>query len=115
VNNKLEATLETIGRAFVDIFKDVDKVARAAEPFVDIAFPALAPVYNASANGADAAITAAKNAVSSTNTDSENLLAIAIAVEPVLAKFAADAGLSAPKTGVVIQYADALQKVLAAL
>ena len=106
--NKFLSTLESIGKVFVTIFKDADKVAVAAEPFVDIAFPALAPIYNASANGAAAAIKAGQGAVVSTNTEAQNVVAVAIAVEPVLAQFAKDSGLPAPTTAIILQYAEAL-------
>lgn len=112
--NKLEQTLESIGKGFVKVFEGIDKTAVVAEPFVDIAFPALAPIYNAAANGAAAALTAGKNATVTTNTESENLLAIALAVEPILAQYAQQAGLSAPTTAIILQYAGALQKSLAA-
>ena len=45
---------------------------------------------------------------------SDNLLAIALAVEPLLVQFAQQAGLTAPTTATVLQYAAALQKSLAA-
>ena len=50
--NKFEHTLINIGKAFEHIFTGAGKIAVAAEPFVDIAFPALAPLYNAAATGA---------------------------------------------------------------
>lgn len=106
--DKFMSTLETIGKVFLTIFKDADKVAVVAEPFVDIAFPALAPIYNAAANGAAAAIKAGQGAVVSTNTDTQNVVAVAIAVEPVLAQFAKDSGLPAPTTATILQYAEAL-------
>jgi hypothetical protein len=113
--NKFETQLENIGKIFVDVFKGVDKVAIVAEPFVDIAFPALAPVYNAAANGAAAALAAGKGATSPTNTDTQNLVAVAVAVEPLLTQYAQQAGLSAPTLGTVMLYAQALQKSLAAI
>jgi hypothetical protein len=112
--NKIEQALESIGKGFVKVFEDVDKAAVVAEPFVDIAFPVLAPIYNAAANGAAAAIKAGQGAVSSTNTEVQNLLAIALAVEPLLVQYAQQAGLSAPTTATVLQYAGALQASLAA-
>jgi hypothetical protein len=112
--NKLEQTLENIGKGFVKVFEGVDKAAVIAEPFVDIAFPPLAGIYNSAANGAAAAIKAAQGSVVSTNSESENLLAIALAVEPILVQYSQQAGLSAPTTATVLQYAGALQKSLAA-
>ena len=106
--NKFLSTLESIGKIFVTIFKDAEKVAVVAEPFVDIAFPHLAPIYNAAANGAAAAVKAGQGAVVSTNTDTQNVVSVAIAVEPVLAQFAKDSGLPAPTTATILQYAEAL-------
>ena len=106
--NKFISTLESIGKVFLTIFKDAEKVAVVAEPFVDIAFPHLAPIYNAAANGAAAAVKAGQGAVVSTNTETENVDAVAIAVAPVLEQFAKDSGLPAPTTATIIQYAEAL-------
>jgi hypothetical protein len=113
--NKLISTLETISKVFLTIFKDAEKVAVIAEPFVDIAFPDLAPIYNAAANGAAAAVKAGQGAVVSTNTEAQNIVAIAIAVEPVLAQFAKDSGLPAHTTAIILQYAEALAASLKTL
>jgi hypothetical protein len=106
--NKFLSKLESISKVFVTIFKDAEKIAVVAEPFVDIAFPHLAPIYNAAANGAAAAVKAGQGAVVSTNTETKNVVAVAIAVEPVLAQFAKDSGLPAPTTATIIAYAEAL-------
>ena len=110
--NQFEQKLEAFGKSFLKIFEGVDKVAVVAEPFVDIAFPVLAPLYNAAANGAAAAIKAGNASYSPDATENCNLLAIALAVEPVLVKYAEEAGLSAPTTATVLLYANALQKSL---
>ena len=113
--NKFEQTLESIGKVFEKVFVDVDKAAVVAEPFVDIAFQSIAPLYNAAANGAAAAIAAAKGATVSTNTETQNLVAIAAAIEPVLTQFASQAGLTAPTMAILLQYAQALQVALSKL
>jgi hypothetical protein len=110
--NKIETALHAVGKAFENIFDEGDKVALFAEPFVDRAFPALAPLYNAGANGAAAAIAAAKGVLNPTASDSENLCAIAVAVEPILLKFASQTGLTPPSTAVVLLYAQDLQQGL---
>jgi len=112
--NKFEQTLENVGKGFVKVLEGVDKVAVVAEPFVDIAFPFLAPIYNAAANGAAAAIKAGQGVYNPQASETDNLLAIALAVEPLLIQYAQQAGLSAPTTSTVLQYAAALQKSLAA-
>lgn len=112
--NKFETALQNICKVFVNIFKDIDRVAVIAEPFVDIAFPQLAPLYNAGANGAAAAISAANKVYVPTATDSANLVAIAVAVEPVLQQFATASGLTTPTTGTVMAYAQALQQSIKA-
>ena len=112
--NKFEQTLENIGKAFVKVLEGVDKAAVVAEPFVDIAFPVLAPIYNTAANGAAAAIKAGQGVYNPQASDTDNLLAIALAVEPLLVQYAQQAGLTAPTMAVVLQYAAALQKSLAA-
>ena len=111
---KLEQTLVNIGKGFVKGFEGIDKAAVVAQPFVDIAFPFLAPIYNAAANGAAAAIKAGQGAYNPQASDTDNLLAIALAVEPLLVQFAQQAGLTAPTTATVLQYAAAVQKSLAA-
>jgi hypothetical protein len=110
--NKLETILHNISKGFADVFKDVDKAAVIAEPFVDYAFPALAPLYNAGSNGAAAAILAAQKVNVPTATDAQNLVSIAIAVEPILKDFATQTGLSIPTSGAVIGYAGAIQESL---
>ena len=107
--NKFESTLETIGKAFLKVTLDVDKAAVVAEPFVDIAFPAIAPIYNAAANGAAAAKAAGQKAIIPGATPEANLAAIALAIEPILASYAAQAGLSAPTIATILAYAAALQ------
>lgn len=108
--NKFETALQNICKVFVNIFKDVDRIAVFAEPFVDIAFPQLAPIYNAGANGAAAAIGAANKVYVPAATDSENLVAITAAVEPILQQFATASGLTSPTIGTVMAYAQALQQ-----
>jgi hypothetical protein len=112
--NNLEKQLESIGKAFLKIFDDADKAAVVAEPFVDVAFPILAPVYNAAANGAAAATKAGVAAIVPSASEADNMLAVAVAVEPILSKFAQAGGLPAPTTATVMTYAAALQKSLAA-
>ncbi len=112
--NKFEQTLANIGQVFVKVLEGVDKAAVVAEPFVDIAFPFLAPIYNAAANGAAATIKAGQGVYNPQASDTDNLLAIALAVEPLLMQYAQQAGLTAPTMAVVMQYAAALQKSLAA-
>lgn len=112
--NKFETALQNICKVFVNIFKDVDRVAVLAEPFVDIAFPQLAPLYNAGANGAAAAIGAAKKVYVPAATDSENLVAITAAVEPILQQFATASGLTTPTIATVLAYAQALQQSIKA-
>ena len=112
--NKFEQTIQNIGKIFQKVVIDADDVAVVAEPFVDIAFPVIAPIYNAAANGAAAATAAAKSAVVSTNTPVQNLVAIAAAIEPILNQYATEAGLSAPTLTVLMQYAQALQTALTA-
>lgn len=113
--NKFEKSLMNISKGFEHLFTGAGKIAVAAEPFVDIAFPALAPLYNAAANGAAAAVKAAQAAVVSTNTESQNLLAITVAVEPILLDYAKTAGLSTPTTATVLQYSQAIQASLKAV
>ncbi len=112
--NKFEQTLENIGKGFAKVLEGVGKAAAVAEPFVDIAFPFLAPIYNAAANGAAATIKAGQGVYNPQASDSDNLFAIALAVEPLLVQYAQQAGLTRPTTAVVLQYAAALQKSLAA-
>lgn len=111
--NKFEQTIQNIGKIFQKVVIDADGVAVVAEPFVDIAFPVIAPIYNAAANGAAAAEAAAKKATVATNTETQNLVAIAAAIEPILNQYASQAGLSAPTLATLMQYAQALQTSIA--
>lgn len=112
---KNESTLHSIGKILSEAFSDSEKITLAAEPFVDLAFPAIAPLYNVAAQGAALALKAATAAVTPGASDVANLTAVTIAVAPVLNQFAATAGLTPPAIGTVIQYAGALQKSLAVL
>ena len=112
--NKLEQALEKIGKAFLKVFADTEKAAVIAEPFVDIAFPAIAPIYNATANGAAAALSAGKAAHDPTKSADQNLVAIVAAVEPVLTQYAQQAGLTPPTVATILKYAQAIQAALAA-
>ena len=113
--NKFLQSLEDVGKVFLKILADCDKAAVIAEPFVDVAFPALAPIYNAAANGAAAGLTAGKSAYNPAGTDEENVVAIALAVEPVVVQYAQTSGLPAPTTAQILKYAQALAASLKAI
>ena len=63
---------------------------------------------------ADPRLAAANKVYVPAATDSENLVAIAAAVEPVLQQFATASGLTTPTIGTVMAYAQALQQSLKA-
>jgi len=110
--NKIETALQKVSAVFVKIFTDAEIVAVAAEPFVDILFPAVAPIYNSAANGAAAAKAAGLAAVVPGATEEQNLINVTVAIEPGLVKYAQASGLQTPTTATILAYAQALMPVL---
>ena len=110
--NKFETALQKVCAAFVKVFTDAEIVAVAAEPFVDILFPAVAPIYNSAANGAAAAKAAGQAAVVPGASEEQNLINVTVAIEPVLVKYSQASGLTTPTTATILAYAQALMPVL---
>lgn len=76
--------LQHVGNFFKTIFADVARVAVAAEPVVDVAFPGIAPLYNATVQAvatAEAAGTAAAGAQKGNGP--AKLAAVTAAIEPI--------------------------------
>lgn len=113
--NKFENTIMKIGQDILKGLGIADEAGLIAEPFVDIAFPAFAPVYNAIVNGSAAAKTAATKTISSQYSDVQNVTAVVQAIEPILNEYAAAAGLSKPTIAQIMKYATALIESMKAI
>jgi hypothetical protein len=109
------SVLEHVGKVVWNVFKVGEKVALAAEPFVDAAVPALANVYNtvlASVIQAQTTGEAALAAGSNANANNAMKLAVVIAaVTPTVTQTLATLGIAADKT-VVTNYVNAVVALL---
>ena len=104
--------LQHVGKFFKVIFSDATKVAEIAEPVVDIAFPAVASLYNFTVQQAALAETAAEGAKGS---GAQKLAAVIAAVTPyAVASLKAD-GVPEPTTAQITAYVNAVVASLNAL
>lgn len=104
--------LQHVGKFFKVIFSDATKVAEIAEPVVDIAFPAVAGLYNFTVQQAALAETAADGAKGA---GAQKLAAVIAAVTPyAVASLKAD-GVPEPTTAQITAYVNAVVASLNAL
>lgn len=88
--------LQHVGSFFKTVFADVTHVAEAVSPVVDVAFPGIAPLYNATVQAvatAEAAGTAA--AGSSSGNGAAKLAAVTAAIEPIALAYLKEQGITA--------------------
>ena len=104
--------LQHVGKVFKVIFSDATKVAEIAEPVVDIAFPAVAGLYNFTVQQAALAETAAEGAKGA---GAQKLAAVIAAVTPyAISSLKAD-GVPEPTTAQITTYVNAVVASLNAL
>lgn len=77
----LKSILSDIGNGLKTFFTDADKVATAAEPFVDIAFPGVAALYNTTVTAVGNAETAAIAAGAQSGSGAQKLAAVVASIE----------------------------------
>jgi len=89
----LKSILSDVGKGFEKFFGVAVKVAVAAEPFVDIAFPGIATLYNATVNEVAKAEAAALVAGAQTGTGPQKLAMVLQAIQPVFTEYATATGI----------------------
>jgi hypothetical protein len=106
--NKFVSFLEKIGHGFLTGVHIGEDVAIVAEPFVDIVFPAIAPLYNGTVATITNAQAKAQAAIQPGNTQIQNFVSVTAALTPILESYAAAAGLPKPTADKISAYAEAL-------
>ena len=110
-----KSILADIGKGFKIFFTDATKVAQVAEPIIDIAFPGIALLYNATVAEAIAAENAAIAAGAQTGTGPQKLAMVVAAILPTFQKYAAENGLGTPSITVVTNWVNAVVASLNAI
>jgi hypothetical protein len=85
----VKSILSDIGHGLKVFFTGAEKVAVAAEPFVDLAFPGIGGLYNATVNAVAAAESASVAAGAQSGTGPQKLAWVVAAIEKSYADFAA--------------------------
>ncbi len=94
--SKTMTFLQHVGNFFKTLFVDAEKVAVAVQPVVDLAFPGIAPLYNATVQSIAMAETAAAAASGSAHgTGPAKLAAVAAAIEPIALAYLKQNGMIA--------------------
>lgn len=106
--------LQHVGHFFKTVFADVAHVAIAIEPVVDIAFPGIATLYNATVQAVATAETAATAAGAGTGSGSQKLAAVTAAIEPIAVAYLAAQGIKA-NTNQIAAWTNAVVATLNAL
>ena len=88
-----KSALSNVGKAFEKFFGAAVKVAQVAEPFVDIAFPGVATLYNTTVNEVAKAEAAALAAGAQNGTGAQKLAMVVASIEPVFEEYAAATGI----------------------
>jgi len=88
-----KSILSTVGHGFAKFFGVALKVAVAAEPFVDIAFPGIALLYNTTVNEVAKAEAAAIAAGAQSGTGAQKLAMVIASIEPAFEEYAKATGI----------------------
>lgn len=107
--------LSDVGKGLKKFFSIVLGVAQVAEPIIDVAFPGLAVLYNATVNEAVKAEAAAIAAGQQNGTGAQKLAMVIAAVTPQVVAFAAQNGLPAPTAATITNYVNAVVATLNAI
>ena len=84
--------LQHVGNFFKTIFTDATHLAVAVEPIVDVAFPGIGTLYNATVQAVATAETAAGAA---TGSGPKKLAAVTAAIEPIAVAYLEGQGITA--------------------
>lgn len=108
--------LSAVGHGFEKFFGVAVKVAVAAEPVIDIAFPGIAVLYNTTVNEVAKAEAAAIAAGQQSGTGAQKLALVIESITPVFQQYAATAGIpSAQQTQVITNWINAVVASLNAI
>lgn len=108
--------LSAVGHGLKVFFTGAVKVAVAAEPIVDIAFPGISVLYNATVNEVAKAEAAAIAAGQQNGTGAQKLALVVAAITPVFEEYATQTGIpSAQKEQTIINWVNAVVASLNAI
>jgi hypothetical protein len=96
-----KSILSDIGKGLQKFFTVAVKVGQAAEPFVDIAFPGISGLYNATVNAVAAAENAAIAAGQQSGTGAQKLTYVVGVIEADFNAYAAANGIATPSQTVI--------------
>lgn len=100
--------LDDIGLGLKKAFTIGTEVAKASEPFVDIAFPGVATLYNSTLTAVGNAETAAITAGAQNGTGAQKLAAVVTAITPIYTAYATSQGLPVPTLATITNYVSAV-------
>ncbi len=117
-----KSVLSDIGNGIKKVFVVGDKVAVAAEPFVDLAFPGVAPLFNSIVQQVGLAEAAAASAGAETGTGTQKLALVVQSIEGSIADYEKKNNIATPLTqeqveavaNAVVQFLNALPAANAA-
>lgn len=110
-----KSILSDIGNGLKKFFGVAETVAKAVEPIIDVAFPGIASLYNATFTEVGNAETAAIAADAQSGTGAQKLAAVVAAITPYFTQYAQQNGLPAPTTTVITNYVNAVVASLNAI
>jgi hypothetical protein len=87
--------LQHVGNFFKTVFADGTRVATAVEPVVDVAFPGISTLYNATVQAVATAETAASAAGAAAGSGPQKLAAVTAAIEPIAVAYLQGQGITA--------------------
>lgn len=87
--------LQHVGNFFKTVFADATRVATAIEPVVDVAFPGISTLYNATVQAVATAETAATVAGATKGNGTQKLAAVTAAIEPIAIAYLRGQGIQA--------------------
>lgn len=100
--------LDDVGSALKKFFGVEITVAQAAEPIVDLAFPGISVLYNATVNEVATAETAAIAAGVQTGSGPQKLALVVAAIEPTFNQYLQAQGLPAQPTATIENWVNAV-------
>jgi hypothetical protein len=100
--------LSDIGTGLKKFFGIAVDAAKAAEPIVDIAFPGISVLYNATVNEVASAEAAAIAAGAQSGTGAQKLALVVAAVTPYFQQYATAQGLPAPTVATITAWVNAV-------
>lgn len=100
--------LDDVGSALKKFFGVAITVAQAAEPIVDLAFPGISVLYNATVNEVATAETAAIAAGVQTGSGPQKLALVVAAIEPTFNQYLQAQGLPAQPTATIENWVNAV-------